>query len=568
MQLWCKYIKIIYVFLIVVPISFTAWADPQQIQVEYKDKDLNGNADQIFISGPNSKISIVLRDNKPEIIEIYRDIKRTLVQTKYELKNNAYQISYGYATNQQLFRGSSELDSNACIRWNGSRVSDLKNISDRLSPVTSEECYDHTKVPEKISSALKQLSNDSEKFSDCLASFSVKASNTWLYLEDHYKNFKYCIVSDQSKDNKPAKCEGLFLKNSKQIKISKACLVSTENTKKILQHELLHSSDLLEEPIANCAGNSCPSKDNFQTCYKNKSAFASSISTNSGKDVILQVTSSPSGGATAEASAQIANNTTIQVPKAISAGAVPQPAASDLRVAGGSRSISVPSNSTSFPAQMLRFAENTIAPTTAYAAPIAKSESSPSTSVASSNSSRSAGTNNSVRKITKSSSTSASRGIASTSPVAPANISESTTSALKKSNEQIVPNSNSGQKIAQKNGSAVTSPSRGGTGAVGTSVIGGSGGGGSANKSANKSGATGGQRKTASTDSYSSDQLVRILKQDSYNEVKRKLQQDPQFIEALRNNAITIYNTKGEQIGAPAGRIIFSDTGNRFVQGK
>lgn len=125
--------------------------------------------------------------------------------------------------------------------------------------------------------------------------------------------------------------------------------------------------------------------------------------------------------------------------------------------------------------------------------------------------------------------------------------------------------------------SVFTAPSAGGQLAANPPTLNPSGGGGSIDASnpsvSTLSGRSVGVRKPASLRGTGSGpgnavttQIVSSFGQD-YSVVKNRLRQGS-FVEALRENNVTVFDLQGNKIGAERGNIIFVDKGDRFVRQK
>lgn len=460
-------------------------------------------------------MALEIMQNQIRSLSLKKNAGRTQVSVQYKLQSpSQLALDYAFATDASQFHG-------LCVEHQDPSLGDIQAIQEKIAPMTCEQ----GQVPPELKTAADEIVGQRKEWSVCVAKADTLTYPIWLKLDRRLSDFDYCLNNDKN-------CSGVFDSDKGSITLAKSCLQDAKKTKTLFLHEMLHAAGILDEQLVNCIVNQCPDSKAIEKCKSD--IKGSDIVTKEGS-VFTQIVATDQGTAVSEAAQKIAQNTTVQVPKQLATATLPKPQLADLKMTGESKSFSIPVHSQSFPAKVFRLAETAILPNKAFAA----SSTSPRT----------------IASKTPFSSSSHSP------PRSPASVSESPQTPTV-STESL--NTMTQSDLPEESASSARNKSIGGSavsGKVGSSARGSSPGSGVA--------AAGNNRRPPNTGSIAANEenLIQIIKTSSYQDVKRRLV-DRQFIEALSQNGITIYDMRGQRLGSPTGKVIFSDTGNRFVQGK
>jgi hypothetical protein len=580
----------------------SAKANAGVIRVSKFDTQHKGVADLILLEKSDLTVAIKLTGTDITQYQVIHKRSGITASIKYNRHQNMFDLNYAFATKARYFFNTATCSDH----------SDLSSLGDLFGVMTATEsetinydqsCMSDLPLKKQISSQFQNLLSNKDKIADCIGQYDNIAEAKWRKLPSS--------VTKISCDNSNVKYSGVFDSKMLQVRISDKCLGNNNELSSVLKEEILHSFGINNETIAKCAAQ-CPTVSD-QLCKndifnkKLKLTNQTQFLRNPNIDIAIN---NPDGSPTEDVADSYNSAKTIEVPKEIAVAQVPQPSVQDLKMtqsvesytvtdtsatpSAAANSAATPStpeaaSASSYPNSMMRFASEAILPEKAYAQSPSSNSSATTTSGSSHNtapsslsqfhSSSAAYAAENLRR----SSTAASRSPASTASLSASSLTTSgatsaapsATTAAEAAASPLGEHKKSvarGSPSSSSNSSDGTSTSASGAGSSSASTSTGS----SANSSAGGGSHLGlvskqnsfSRRSSRSPASISnSTELTKYFQTTPYREIKQRLQ-DPQFIQELRQNSTTVFDTQGHQYGAPQGQIIFSDKGNRFVKEK
>jgi len=593
-------ISIIYLGFCITSSATTSRSNKPQkniLQITKVDSQHKGIADILILERPHTSTTLKLDGTNITQVEIQREMNGVFVNTKYKKSGSKFILFYAYATSARYF-----YNQDSCSMKNDNNAFSMSSLGSLTGGLESHQnisldstCKQFPELQKEMTSEFSKLIDSKNKDATvaCILQLDTTAAGKWKSLPSSL--VKFGCSSEKEKYN------GIFDSKNNEIKISNSCTSNANSLSLVMKEEILHSFGIRDEELAKCIA-TCPSANLSSHCQKlinptepGKNLNNISLFVRTSSDVSLIGASGQLGGIAETQTDDYNSAKTIEVPKEIAVAQVPQPAVQDLRMtqsvetstvtdtsgtsgavgsSGGGRSYSA----STYPNSMMQFAATAVLPEKAFAQATSPTEtmaSSHQSSDSSSSSHDSTSSSASLRSPSSLSSealrhTAASRMPASNSALANPSYStsgnpadgNSDKSANESGSSADIGKSSSAKAFQSRNGRA--SGNTGGTSSV--SANGDSQG----NSSASNSSSVVGARSPASVRSFATStptNLVQYFQSAPYKEIKQRLR-DPKFIQDLKKNSTTVFDTQGHQFGAEQGQIIYSDKGNRFVKEK